>query len=196
MIASIDGMTANDVHVTSFAGTYTDGQEITGAEYNGISGSAYCLSADCEVDDDGKLAKGWYFTPESPMAFYMKNTDDPDTPDVDESESYSPETMYAQFGHWLTEDTNGVVTVNRYALTDANTSGLSFAKADGMPDSATYKGDAAGMSVHKTVDTDGTVTSIYSGAFTADAELTLRFGGGDDITLGAQSTVSRPRATA
>ena len=40
------------------------------------------------------------------------------------------------------------------------------------------------MSVHKTTDEDGVVTSIYSGAFTADAELLLRFGDGDDITLG------------
>ena len=53
-----------------------------------------------------------------------------------------------------------------------------------MPDSATYNGDAAGMSVHKTTDEDGVVTSIYSGAFTADAELLLRFGDGDDVTLG------------
>ena len=40
------------------------------------------------------------------------------------------------------------------------------------------------MSAHKTVDTDGEITSIYSGAFTADVELMLTFGGGSDITLG------------
>ena len=40
------------------------------------------------------------------------------------------------------------------------------------------------MSVHKTVDTDGEITSIYSGAFTADAELILRFGDGAAVTLG------------
>ena len=37
MIASIDGMTATDVHATSFDGTYTDGQEITGANLHGHS---------------------------------------------------------------------------------------------------------------------------------------------------------------
>ena len=38
--------------------------------------------------------------------------------------------------------------------------------------SATYSGDAVGMSVHKTTDVDGEITSIYSGAFTADVTLT------------------------
>ena len=55
-------------------------------------------------NDDGKLAEGWYFLPTSSTAFYMKGTDDEDTTDVDESKSYVPETMYAQFGHWLTVD--------------------------------------------------------------------------------------------
>ena len=124
------------------------------------------------------------------MAFYMRAPDRPDTADVDESksESYVPETLYAQFGHWLTVvDATGVATVNRYAFTDstnANGADLSYLKVDGVPDSATYTGDAAGMSLHKTVDSDGEITSIYSGAFTADAELTLRFGDGVDVTLG------------
>ena len=97
------------------------------------------------------------------MAFYMKDTDDEETADVDESLSYVPEAMYAQFGHWLTVDDAGLVTINRYAAvgattgTAAVTTGLSFLKVDGMPDSATYNGDAAGMSVHKTTDEDGTV---------------------------------------
>ena len=185
MIASIDGMTATDVHDTSFDGTYTDSQRITGANYMGIPGNAYCLSADCEVNDDGKLAKGWYFSPASPTAFYMKRTDMAGTPDVDESKLYGPETVYAQFGHWLGVDaTTGVVTINRYALTGGNAANLEFDNVDGMPDSATYNGDAAGMSVHKTTDEHGAITSIYSGAFTADAELLLRFGDGADVTLG------------
>ena len=41
--------------------------------------------------------------------------------------------------------------------------------------SATYSGDAVGMSVHKTTDVDGEITSIYSGAFTADVTLTAEF---------------------
>ena len=53
------------------------------------------------------------------------------------------------------------------------------------PDSATYKGPAVGMSLHKTVDEDGEIASIYSGAFTAAVELTLRFSDTPaDVTLG------------
>ena len=40
--------------------------------------------------------------------------------------------------------------------------------------SATYSGDAVGMSVHKT-SVDGEITSIYSGAFTADVTLKAEF---------------------
>ena len=43
--------------------------------------------------------------------------------------------------------------------------------------SATYSGDAAGMSVHKTYKTDGTINTIDSAAFTADVELKATFGG-------------------
>ena len=187
MIASIDGMTATDVHASSFDGTYTDSQRIPGANYMGILGNAYCLSADCEVNDDGKLAKGWYFSPASPTAFYVKNPSEEEG--VAEMTPYVPETMYAQFGHWLTVGADGVI-INRYAKVGATegtvavTNGLSFDKAPDMPDSATYNGDAAGMSVHKTLDPDGEITSIYSGAFMADAELLLRFGDGADVTLG------------
>ena len=189
MIASIDGMTAADVHADQdFTGTFMDGQQITGANYKGIMGTAYCLSATCEVNAAGKLDKGWYFRPADSTEFYVKNTDDPETMEVDESKSYVPETLYAQFGHWLTmveADGAMVVQVNRYATTGGNTEdNLNLDKVVGKPDSATYNGDAAGMSLHKTVDTDGVVTSIYSGAFTADAELLLRFGDGNDITLG------------
>ena len=40
--------------------------------------------------------------------------------------------------------------------------------------SATYSGDAVGMSLHKT-SVDGEITSIYSGAFTADVTLKAEF---------------------
>ena len=191
MIASIDGMTATAVHATQdFAGPFTDGQMIADANYKGIGGTAYCLAATCTVTD-GKLEMGWFFTPESSTTVYVKRkTDDPATTDVDERKLYEAETLYAQFGHWLTVDaTSGVVTVNRYAFiaqadTVATGSNLNYLNVEGMPTSATYTGDAAGMSAHKTVDTDGEITSIYSGAFTADAELILRFGDGVDITLG------------
>ena len=194
MIASIDGMSADAVAVAIAEKTdgYSNGDDFTTADedsgYNGIPGIAYCLSDTCTVTD-GKLEKGWYFTPEDATEFYVKQTNNPET-DVDESKLYEVDTLYAQFGHWLTmvahEADAGtmVVQVNRYATTGGNTTDLSYLPAPGKPDSATYNGDAAGMSLHKTVDTDSVVTSIYSGAFEADAELILRFGDGIDLTLG------------
>ena len=190
MIASIDGMTATDVQETGFDdGNFTDGGPVAEANYKGILGTAYCLSADCTVTD-GKLEMGWYFAPTSATEVYVKQTtDNPETMDVDESKLYEPETLYAQFGHWLTVDADGLVTVNRYARIDAHATvataaDLSYLNEEGKPTSATFEGPAAGMSVHKTVDPDGVITRIYSGAFTADAELLLRFGDGADVTLG------------
>ena len=43
--------------------------------------------------------------------------------------------------------------------------------------SATYLGDAVGMSLHKEFDVDNNITSIYSGRFDADVTLTATFGG-------------------
>ena len=187
-LGSIAGMTAATVNaaLTATGGvdggnTYADGASQDTSTYKGIPGTAYCLGSDCEVDSDGKLKGSWYFTPTSPMEFYITNPD----ATAREATPYVAETLYARFGHWLTVDaTTGVVTINRYATAVGNTAGLTFVKATGMPDSATYNGDAVGMSVHKETDTDGVVTSIDSGAFTADVELLLRFGDGADVTLG------------
>ena len=92
--------------------------------------------------------------------------------------------MYARFGHWLIVDNMGVATVHRFASTGAGTAtitaglGISTVGDDtnNLVGSATYAGPAAGMSVHKTVNEDNEVTSIYSGAFAAHVELVARFG--------------------
>ena len=120
------------------------------------------------------------------MAYYEKNPDEA----AREATPYVAEVSYVQLGHWVTMfDDSGTMRaqVNRYTVlsgSDTNTGGLFYLQNDDMPDSATHNGSAYGMSVHKTTDTDGAVTSIYSGAFTADAELILRFGDGADVTLG------------
>ena len=177
--ASIAGMTLTSSEDATDAEMVEDNGVQVGAMYKGIPGTAFCQGSDCKVetvaDDDAvrKFTGSWYFTPTSQTVYYEK---------VGDAVVYTPETLYAQFGHWLTVNAaDGVVTVERYALTEGNTADLSFT---GAGESATYNGDAAGMSVHKTTDEDGVVTSIYSGAFTADAELLLRFGDGADVTLG------------
>ena len=199
MLTSVAGMDAVDVdsEVTSDGGDDRDGKYAdvftsTGSNYKGIGGDVWCLGADCEVTSDGKLKGGWYFTPTSTTLTYIPNPDAAG----DASMAYAEETGFAEYGYWLAmfdpdDDAatdNSVLQINRYASlnTDATavTAGLSYAKADDLPDSATYNGEAVGMSLHKEVDVDNVVTSIESGAFTADVELVLRFGDGDDITLG------------
>ena len=185
-VASIWETVPGDVSDLTGDTTATDGANFGTANYAEIPGTVHCLGTDCKVVDD-RLDGSWYFQPTSQTEVYVKASDDPTSTDVDESKLYEAETLYAQFGHWLTmEDVSGTMRaqINRYALTGGNTANLEYDKVDGMPDSATYNGDAAGMSVHKTTDTDGEVTSIYSGAFTADVELVLQFGDGADATLG------------
>ncbi|MCY4231322.1 MAG: hypothetical protein OXF26_10725, partial [Alphaproteobacteria bacterium] len=146
--------------------------------YKGIPGEIFCLGKDCEVDTNGKLVGSWYFSPTSPMAYYTKNADD---------ENYSPETLYATYGHWLTVDDSGVATVHTFAhfggTTGAtpNTPGV-WSAADPSSDdaglklsTATYSGKAAGRSVRRVVATDGSQSGIHSGRFTADVTLTAQF---------------------
>ena len=181
-----DAASIADMTLTSMAvvGPMGDGMQ-TMANYKGIDGTAFCQGSKCMVEgvagdaNEGvrKFTGSWYFTPTSPMAYYIRNTDDT---------AYELETDYAQFGHWLA-DAAGVLTVNTFAgggVTETNTDGLALNVNEG-PDatalldrSATYEGTAAGMSVHNEVDGDGAVVpgTLQSGAFTADVTLTAKFG--------------------
>ena len=106
--------------------------------------------------------------------------------------TYAVETMYARFGHWLSANTTdaeyGRAMVNTYAMTGANTGGLDVTTVNTGEDaktltdsSATYSGTAAGMSVEKTTDSDGEITDIQSGAFTATVGLKATFGASPTI---------------
>ena len=97
------------------------------------------------------------------------------------------DTEYPTYGWWLHEATDGIATVsaftvNRGTVEVANHSTDTF--ADGTPvklhGTATYKGGAAGMYALQS-STGGTNDA---GHFTADAELTAKFIGGDSITIG------------
>ena len=170
-IASIAGKTATAIHADSFTGTFTDAQEITGATYEGIPGSAHCLGTDCKVTD-GKLAGSWYFEPTSPKATYEK---------VGDSKVYSEEINYARFGHWLVVDANdGEATINTYAWTNQD-GAVELGVSETLEEEATYTGTAAGMSLHKTFDSQGERQSIYSGRFTANVTLEANFGGAPTV---------------
>ncbi|MYE01969.1 MAG: hypothetical protein F4Y03_11970 [Alphaproteobacteria bacterium] len=198
-----DMVLASAQTATAADATENDGLQVA-ATYKGIPGTAICVGTDCKVetvadvgtsgqpgfvDNTGnrKFAGSWYFTPTYPKAYYMKGADG----------MYSLE-EYAQFGHWLVVAANGEVTVNTYALRVALDSVGGTASAEtgswvaanpastdaGMrASSATYEGMAVGRSVHKTVDSDNTVTDIQSGRFTASVTLTATFAGASS-TLG------------
>ena len=178
--ASIAGMAGDDVNSaltdtdSDDDGTeYADGQQFANSSQDGIPGIAFCGGSDCEVDDDGDLMGSWYFTPTKGDEWYVKLTANAD---------YTVETMYTRFGHWLTSA--GVNTrVNTYAMTRGRTSNLNVTTVNTAvgstrltDTSATYNGNAAGMSVEKTTNEDGEITDIRSGAFTATVKLKATFG--------------------
>ncbi|MXY66887.1 MAG: hypothetical protein F4206_09255 [Gammaproteobacteria bacterium] len=180
MVASVSGMTAADVDadVTATGGTggtnaYADAFTSDSSTYMGIPGDIFCLGKDCKVTD-GKLAGSWYFSPTSSMVYYIRNPDR----DASVATPYIAEASYTQYGYWLTTDGTDW-TLNTFALSSAGGTSVNVAagtEADGLADSATYSGEAVGMSVHKTPKAGGG-NHIDSGMFTADVSLTAKFGG-------------------
>ena len=151
----------------------SDGAQYTGL-YKGIDGVVFCAGTDCKVTD-GKLAGSWYFTTNviNAETYYEM---------VDGDADYTPETLYAQFGHWLTMDRNAA-TVRTYAMTGhTGTGDVMMVNMDAedttlTDKSATYEGTAVGMSLHKEVDSDGAPVpgTLQSGTFTAAVTLTAKF---------------------
>ena len=157
-----------------------DGRQWMG-RYRGFDGTIFCAGPDCRVsvtreDEDPRLVGSWYFTPADSMESYVP---DPDGP------GYVIDTLYTRFGYWLSWEGYGGATeffVNTYAMTSGNTSDIELGADDALAGGATYEGTAVGMSVHKTLDEDGRITSIESGAFEAEVSLHASFG--DVPTLG------------
>ena len=166
-------------------GTLTEAELADGAEhegnYKGIPGTVFCAGS-CATDGE-TLTGSWYFTPTSETEWYVRNEGDT---------AYEPETLYARFGHWLAANTDVAITdINTFAATMGNRTIVLTVDAedDDLKDtSATYTGDAAGMSLHKEFDSQGMIMSgsLQSGAFTASVTLTATFG--TDPTLGGEVT--------
>ena len=178
---SVAGMMLTEVfdanNIPSDIATAGDGTQYggsAGSNHRAIAGVIFCAGADCGVEGTGDgrtLAGSWYFTPDDPEASYVADTGTA-------AEDYVPELLYARYGHWLTVDGTGAVTVNLYSApgTSNTPTDFSLGVASGEPSTATYAGGAAGMSVHRTFDVNGAQTGIASGAFTADVRLTAKFG--------------------
>ena len=152
----------------------------------GITGMLYCVGAAsaCTVKN-GKLDGKLYFGPATPADINQRYTRAPD------SETYEGYDLYATYGYWLSQAAaDGDVTVNTFAGQSddriAVTAGV-VGEATTLADSATYKGKAVGMSVHKTFNSDSVQTGISSGAFTATVSLAARFGGTSPSVSGTVS---------
>ena len=194
---SVAGMTAADVSVTASPGT-ADGTEVDpGVAYKGINGVLFCAGTDCKVEDvvegtfaaaTSKLTGSWYFAPDDgDTATYTEGTGDA-------AGTYSLEdpANYVRFGYWLSipSGTSNVTTINRYVDgPDAQTTAGVYAIDVTVPafagSSATYEGDALGMSVVWENDGNGRAVegTLASGGFTADVELKMLFGVGTGAAL-------------
>lgn len=153
------------------------------ANWKGIPGRLVCIGeTDCAVTN-GTLSGNWYFAPDidgtalARERFYILKSDG----------TYERETLYAEYGYWLTVD-NGNVFIKTYADTgiasdDVDDSLGTWRKASSeetgalSEETATYSGSARGYSARK--DDDYT----HSGTFKADVKMTATFDG-DDSTLG------------
>ena len=194
-VALIAGMDADVVNpgaddLGPALGPNTDGQYVdafstdaTDINYMGIPGVVICLGGTdgCSVGTSGanagKLVGAWYFTPNSQTDVYIPNPDE----DARDATPYVRDDGLVQWGHWIAADTTdtALFRIHTYAVSGANTANLDLGVDAGSEtefETASYKGDAAGMSVHKELDTNGKQLSISSGAFTAKVSLTARFG--------------------
>ena len=170
MAKSVAGMTADKLGQTAAPGT-ADGTEVASATYKGITGTLFCAGSDCKVEHvdttagfiaaTSKLTGSWYFAPDGgSMTTYLAGTGAA-------AGTYSVEvstnaTMgYAQYGYWLSvaSATDDTTTVNRYltgpAAQTAAVYGIDAAVKAFEGTSASYEGDAVGMSVAWTTDTRG-----------------------------------------
>ena len=179
-VTSLAGMKATDVW------SATDAPVVTGRTnsnsdqplseiptYRGIPGQAYCLAAaGCKITD-GTLGSGWYFAipTEKEMAKYVMK-----------DEKYSEE-MFAYFGYWLRMNADPAgLALTTFAVPSGlgtNTEALSLEPDKGVNStSATYTGQAAGLSLTKDRKSDGSgFMNHKSGHFTAEVTLTADFSG-------------------
>ena len=158
-----------------------DGTQYGTANYKGVPGTVFCAGA-CKVEGETgseMLTGSWFFTPTDEKEWYIGTTDN------DGVTMYLAETLYVRFGHWLGGTGTAAAMVNTYAMTGAGTDNntnynLTTVSPPGddatlTDSSATYSGPAAGMSVYKTFNSDGTTDTIQSAPFTAMVNVKATF---------------------
>ncbi len=202
---SVAGMTVKKLYdpdnLPTTAPATADGTQITtNVEYKGITGTLFCAGSDCKVENvvantfaaaTSKLTGSWYFTNQGVSVqdntVTMDSTYTAGTGDSAGTYMFENPTSYVRYGYWLTTSGAGtaddpiVAQINRYTAgpsANSNAAAYDVTAGDdklGKP-SATYTGDALGMSVLRTFDTKGKELTEASGGFTADVSLTMKFG--------------------
>ena len=142
-----------------------------GLIYKGITGTAYCLAAGCEVTD-GTAGAGWYWTP------IPDNKNKHWTISVTTGD-YEEFTDYAEYGYWMRENDSGTLTHTGYFGLPKNETAMSaaaLAANTALGDTAEYRGKALGISILTVADGDNGRKAVKSGEFTANVTLTATFG--------------------
>ena len=146
--------------------------------YDGAPGEYRCEGTDCSSTNDGKgspsaLGGTWHFKPDTGAMVHQ------------------PDATYLYYGWWVSKDKDsnptaasaftGVVAANQAAAND-----LRSAAGNTLTGSATYNGHAAGkFALNNPLDGTGD-----GGHFTADVELTAKFGDPTSVTgAGISGTV-------
>ena len=149
--------------------------------FNGVAGTFVCSNAPCTAVTDAMskltLTGGWMFRPteKDPMKIMLPGV------------NYDPD--YLSFGYWVRTTGEGDDTEYGVGTFFDGSQPITAAVTE-LVGEATYSGKAAGMYGRKTLDQYGQVVSgsETSGHFTADANLTARFGG-NDIAINKQNQI-------
>ena len=151
-----------------------------GGTFDGTPGEFKCSGADAAIcsittDADGELTSlggTWTFTPDDGVAATVAK---PTQTDGD----------YLHFGYWVNSMEDEGETSYEFQAFSGGKKPFYLRDEDGdltnnvdtVVGAATYAGPAGGMYVLKSLMANGDVASAASGSFTADAELTAKFGG-------------------
>ena len=178
------GIESSGFPAAGFMGEYTaEGRNLSFAgTFYGLKGAYACTAEPpCAVDADSaglmSSPQAWTFTPDVVEGATI------DVPDGD----------HLYFGWWLSEpeDPEGDYAFRAFSGgSDSFEPGVKFTRDDAglLEGKAEYRGLAAGRYV--TMDfSGGEITGADTGAFTATAELTAKFGG-DDIAVNEHFSIS------
>ena len=175
--AAYDALATNARGSTDIRGQMFDGM------FHGVPGKYACTASPCSVSTNNRgeistLGGTWTFTPNNLQTGVTGHMVQGAVNDTD----------YLTFGYWVQEDDeDGEIGVGTFV--DGTRLNTTYASAlVNLEGTAEYEGKAGGKFVRKTLASDGAATIVDGGVFTADANLTARFGG-DDISLNDKFTV-------